>query len=331
MNDIQITDFLAVCEYASFTKAAEALHVSQPAVSRQIAALEKELGVALFVRTERKAKLSEAGKIYYAFFRRCNAEFVEITHHVKTLLASHHNSLKLGIPHNWDFSKNMPQIIKRYQENYPSLDISMETHGFRDLLIKLGAHDLDAVLTVDAAIKNQGFHIQRIAQTQRALLYSVNHPLAGLISPTLADFRQETFFIPEAFEGVVEHVYSFCAPYGFKPNVKSVPNYESAITMVANGLGVFFADCWCRELANASFLHIKMSSFHDVCLVYKKDMRDSLFLSLIGDIVTSMVSFASCPALVSFSRTNTPSTEPTKPMLPDRVFSGSSSFSFRVW
>ena len=64
MNDIQIACFLAVSEHLNFTKAAEQLHITHPAVSQQIQSLEKELGVRLFQRTTRSVRLTEEGKMF---------------------------------------------------------------------------------------------------------------------------------------------------------------------------------------------------------------------------------------------------------------------------
>lgn len=64
MNTFQLSCFLAVAEYLNFAQAAQALHVTHPAVSQQIKSLEKELGAPLFVRTTRSVSLTEEGKAF---------------------------------------------------------------------------------------------------------------------------------------------------------------------------------------------------------------------------------------------------------------------------
>ena len=68
IDSIQIEYFLAVSKYLSFTKAAEALYVSQPAISRRISMLEEQLGVKLIKRTKRTVEMTEAGKKFQSFF-----------------------------------------------------------------------------------------------------------------------------------------------------------------------------------------------------------------------------------------------------------------------
>lgn len=74
MNDLQIDYFMAVATNLSFTKTSEELYVSQPAISKQISQLEKELGVKLFTRNNRKTELTDAGRLYFDFFNRYKAD-----------------------------------------------------------------------------------------------------------------------------------------------------------------------------------------------------------------------------------------------------------------
>ena len=74
MNDLQIDYFMAVATNLSFTKTSEELFVSQPAISKQISLMEKELGVKLFIRNNKKTTLTKAGELYYEFFREYKKE-----------------------------------------------------------------------------------------------------------------------------------------------------------------------------------------------------------------------------------------------------------------
>lgn len=74
MNDLQIDYFMAVATNLSFTKTSEELYVSQPAISKQISQLEKELGVKLFTRNNRKTELTDAGRLYFDLFNRYKAD-----------------------------------------------------------------------------------------------------------------------------------------------------------------------------------------------------------------------------------------------------------------
>ena len=76
MNDLQIDYFMAVATNLSFTRTSEELFVSQPAISRQISQLEKELGARLFVRNNQKTELTEVGRLYFELFSRYKADLI---------------------------------------------------------------------------------------------------------------------------------------------------------------------------------------------------------------------------------------------------------------
>lgn len=76
MNDLQIDYFMAVATNLSFTKTSEELFVSQPAISRQISQLEKELGCKLFRRNNQRTELTEEGRLYFDLFSKFKAEFI---------------------------------------------------------------------------------------------------------------------------------------------------------------------------------------------------------------------------------------------------------------
>ena len=84
MNTFQLVCFLTIAEHLSFTKAAELLHVTQPAVGQQIQSLEKELGVKLFTRTTRSVKLTKEGKSFLGDA----AQIVNISERAKKRFAS---------------------------------------------------------------------------------------------------------------------------------------------------------------------------------------------------------------------------------------------------
>ncbi|MFR5701755.1 MAG: LysR family transcriptional regulator [Eubacterium ramulus] len=78
MNDLQIEYFLAAARNMSFSRAAQELFVSQPAISRQILALEQELGCPLFERLNRGIMLTANGEMFYDFFERYRGELFDL-------------------------------------------------------------------------------------------------------------------------------------------------------------------------------------------------------------------------------------------------------------
>ena len=104
MNDLQIEYFLSVAKHLSFTKAARELFVSQPAISRQILAMEEDLGYTLFERTNKSVKLTETGEMFFHFFTDYKNELNNIKVHAQLISESRQRVLRLGIVDHWDIS-----------------------------------------------------------------------------------------------------------------------------------------------------------------------------------------------------------------------------------
>ena len=93
MNSLEIQYFLTIVKYGSFTEAAQALSVSQPAISKQIRQLEAELGCSLFTRSGRTLSLTEAGQAYHAYFQQCRFQLDLLTVLIRTGLEEYIVSL----------------------------------------------------------------------------------------------------------------------------------------------------------------------------------------------------------------------------------------------
>ena len=95
MNDLQINYFLAAARNLSFSRAAQELFVSQPAISRQILALEQELGCPLFVRMNKSISLTSNGEMFYDFFERYHTELYELKLRAKLSMENKNRILHL--------------------------------------------------------------------------------------------------------------------------------------------------------------------------------------------------------------------------------------------
>ena len=105
MNDLQIEYFLTVARNLSFTKTAEELYVTQPAVSRQISFLEKELDSILFDRTNKSTILTDAGQLYFEFFNNYKEGLNDIKLKLKEINQGMKGRLRLGCMEGWDLSE----------------------------------------------------------------------------------------------------------------------------------------------------------------------------------------------------------------------------------
>ena len=114
MNQRQIESFLAVAETGNFTRAAERLYISQPAVSKQVLSLEDELGFSLLIREYHKdVQLTEAGKLYYDFFHKVTEEYKAVYEQAQQYQQKIRGTLRLGILMGGKFRKNCRKCWSR--------------------------------------------------------------------------------------------------------------------------------------------------------------------------------------------------------------------------
>ena len=102
MNSLEIQYFLTIVKYGSFTEAAQALSVSQPAISKQIRQLEAELGCSLFARSGRALSLTEAGQAYHAYFQQCRFQLNLLKNRLEEQKKDRKPAIRIAYPEDVD-------------------------------------------------------------------------------------------------------------------------------------------------------------------------------------------------------------------------------------
>lgn len=138
--------FIQVADSRSFSEAARRLGVSQPSVSRQISALESNLGVRLLQRTTRRLSLTEAGEIYYNKARQIQREVIEAGNSISAFKRTASGLLKIGAPIGWTEIKIAP-YLSEFMAAHPDIELDiMATDDIQDVV----EERLDLVLRVGA-------------------------------------------------------------------------------------------------------------------------------------------------------------------------------------
>ena len=139
----QMKYFIAVVECNSFTEAAEQMFISQSAISQQIQALEKELGVTLIRRENRKFSLTPAGEYFYRHSKGLLDEAEHLRHETIRLGQDHELKLRIGYLRCYS-GQELHQAVAEFSETYPevSIDIVNGTHEELYDLLRFGGVDL---------------------------------------------------------------------------------------------------------------------------------------------------------------------------------------------
>ena len=272
MNDSQIRTFLMVAEHNNFSKAAELLYVSQPTVSRAIALLEKDLDTKLFQRLpNRKILLTEAGQLYYRYFRRCAREFDAVRAEVSALEQTP-LTIRFAYPIGWNFSKVLPLAMEQVRQAFPEAALDVQCLSFREISTGLQKNTTDIAVFMDEPLRALGnVRHQPIANVRQVILYS--HQYADHRGPILspADFSSAVFFLTEhdREEGHDDHVRRYCSAYGFIPRFRYVKNRQTVLAMVENGMGVTLFDTWgLSGDMGSEFLFMELDSYHAVSMAW---------------------------------------------------------------
>lgn len=143
----QLAYFLAVAETRHFTRAAEAVHVAQPSLSKQIRALEHELGAPLFSRARGNISLTPAGETLLPLARRILADVDTARLEVQELVQLRSGRVRLGATPSL-LTGLLPAVLREYRRQYPGIRLTIEESGSRDLVRDLAEGELDVALII---------------------------------------------------------------------------------------------------------------------------------------------------------------------------------------
>jgi DNA-binding transcriptional LysR family regulator len=240
MNLIWLQTFIFIVEKQSLTKAAQALYLTQPAVSKQLNSLEKFYGTSLLHRTSRYVEVTEAGKLVYDFSKQILAKINESHAAVQALQKDLCGSLVLGastIPGEYI----LPAALGRFQELHPQVKAKLEIADSTEI----GQLIMDAKLEagmIGVALDNPVLCQEHIANDELVVIASCQHHLANKSSVAFEDILEEPLIVREAGSGTQLVIESKLRENGIAPerlNVRlELGSTAAVVNAVAAGLGL---------------------------------------------------------------------------------------------
>ena len=241
MNSTQIKCFIEAAELLNFTSAAERLYMSQPALSRNISALEEELGVMLFKRKNNVLSLTPGGEVMYRWMKENEESLQRIRIEAKKANAEGRNRLVLGFVNSETMSERDSRTIASFRQKHPEVELTIVHLPAREIIRSLTDQHIDiAVMIGTAAYGNQRLQYLESANYRRCVAVSVTHPLAGRDMVSLAEFRDDNFLslredVSPTFTPMVKEV---CGEAGFVPHITELENMGRVIAAVESGKGI---------------------------------------------------------------------------------------------
>lgn len=213
----QLRYFMSVSKHLSFSKAAEELYVTQPAISTAIRDLEKEFGVTLVRRTSYGVVLTPEGQQ----FTELAGNLLANVQHVEEAMCdmgNNRNLVRVGLPPMIG-SFWFPELYKGLKEHYPNVTLETVEHGTLDLLEQLGNELLDVIIVPTNFEISDEFSVIPLRQSETVFCVSMDHPLAKERTVSISQIKSEplVMFNKGFFQSnFVEQLYR---KHGVKPNV----------------------------------------------------------------------------------------------------------------
>jgi DNA-binding transcriptional LysR family regulator len=243
----QLRYVVAVAEEGNFTRAAARAHVAQPAVSQQIALVERELGAPLFERSPRGVALTPAGAAFLPHAQAALAAATAGSDAVRTLRGELAGELAVGTipsPTEW-----LVRQLGAFARHHPAVRVTLRIGDPEALADGVAAGTLDAAavgvlagrLPAGPAGRRlpAGLASQTIASEPMVVAVPPGHPRAGAAAVSLSDLRDEPLVTLTPGTGLRTVLEAGCAEAGFDPRIAIAANDLGVLPdLVAHGLGV---------------------------------------------------------------------------------------------
>jgi DNA-binding transcriptional LysR family regulator len=235
----QLQYFVAVADERHFTRAARAVHVAQPSLSKQIAALEAEMGARLFSRARGNIALTAAGETLLPLARRILADTELAQTAVREVVGLQQGRVRLGATPSLSTAL-VPQVLSRFHQRYPGIRLLLEEGGSRDLVARLAQGALDLALII-LPLHTDDPALQTFPVFREPLVAAVppGHPLGRRASLRIVELRDEPLVMFGEGYDLRDVTLAACRQAGFEPHAAvEGGEMETVLQMVQEGLGV---------------------------------------------------------------------------------------------
>ena len=237
----QLKYFIAVVRCLSFTEAAKSLFMTQPALSRQIQAMEAELGTQLFIRDKKKLKLTPGGSALYSKLPDFLRQYEEMMEDARNANRDFEGQLRIGFLDIYDASSLFPPVVEAFQRNHGGIRLTMERFSLGELPERLYEGKLDIICTYGFSLFDKPDLVTvNVQKFDSCVMFNKDHPLANKPDLTMDDLRQERFIQlgREASQEGYQYIANLISRGGISPEVQYVEKNDDVLLWVEMGYGI---------------------------------------------------------------------------------------------
>jgi len=265
MEDHKLRVFCAVADTKSFSKASELIHLTQPAVSLQVQAMEELYETRLFDRSGNAINLTPAGEILYKRAKEILALYAEAQKNISEITGAIKGSLSIGASSTIG-NYLLPQIISAFKKKIPQVNISLVVGNTKTITEKLNAGEIDVAL-VEGDVSKQRFSVDILLSDELVVIMSPAHPWADRRNVPGMDLIKEPLILREEGSGTRQIILKHLEDHGIKLDHLRIAlvlgSTEAIKSAVEEGMGISIISAWAARQAIKHGI-IKAMTFKDV-------------------------------------------------------------------
>lgn len=284
MNTTQIRYFLTAARVMNFTEAAKELHISQPALSKQIVAIENELNIMLFIRDKKKLRLTPAGLVLYNELPKVEEVYDEVVRKAKVANEGNAGEIVIGLLEGQRVGEKFTDAFGAFSTRYPNISIRLLRDSFSGLRRQLAEGSIDIALTLDFDIFNMPDIVYHEIETCPAFAaVAKSHPLAKLQPKTWSELKGQIFIAVDKRDCYISAamIEEDCFKAGFRPTIKYAPSLETAMLWIEAGVGIGFINSMNNLVMNPAVVALDQlpgRNSHTVMAMMKNNQNPTTLL-----------------------------------------------------
>ena len=246
VNLTRLQYFFEVARCGSFSTAAERLYTSQPNLSKQIAAMERETGLQLFHRTTRSVTLTSAGQYLYDQLQTVPTQIESALRQAARLSRTDQRHICIGVLEGQEVNPRLRESLAEIARRFPDLHVELERNSFSNLRSGLTNLHYDLIITLEFEVDPAPEYRRAVFLHQpAAIAIHSDNPISRQPELTIEELADEDFVVisPEESPRGFQQFIRQCEAAGFMPRIARQPrSLESVLLCVEAGIGVALLD-----------------------------------------------------------------------------------------
>ncbi|MBU4321070.1 MAG: selenium metabolism-associated LysR family transcriptional regulator [Thermodesulfovibrionales bacterium] len=277
MEDHKLKVFCTVAETKSFSKASEIIHLTQPAVSLLVQAIEEIYEIKLFDRASNTVTLTPAGEMLYKYAKEILNLYAAAEKNIGEITGFVKGSIRVGASSTIG-NYLLPGVIADFRKTYPKIKVHLLVGNTKRVVELLNAGNIDIGL-VEGDVARQKMVVDKLVTDELALIVPPLHPLAKKRNISIFEITKEPFIFREEGSGTRQVIEKYLGKYSITPQNMMISmvlgSTEAIKESVENGMGIAIVSRWAVRkeikygtLKPLSFKEEKM--LRDFSLIFQK-------------------------------------------------------------